>query len=61
DESGTFVITYFACRKSTKKLRHNKALACESRGFAIKKENVPILTHPLFIGWLTFSITSESK
>ena len=41
--------------KGTKYLGHNKALAWESRGFAIKKEDVPILTHPL---QLVFDIQS---
>ena len=34
--------------KDTKSLGNNKAPACESRGFVLKKKKVRILTHLLF-------------
>ena len=35
--------------KDTKSLGNNKAPACESRGFVLKKKKVRILTHLLFV------------
>ena len=35
--------------KDTKSLGNNKAPACESRGFVLKKKKVRILTHLLFL------------
>ena len=35
--------------KDTKSLGNNKAPACESRGFVLKKKKVRILTHLLYI------------
>ena len=38
--------------KDTKNLGYIKALACESRGFVIKKEGVPIFDTPsFFVFW----------
>ena len=34
--------------KDTKSLGNNKAPACESRGFVLKKKKVRILTHLLY-------------
>ena len=48
--------------KDTKSLGNNKAPACESRGFVLKKKKVRILTHLLSIHLLTlFYLTSMSS
>ena len=48
--------------KDTKSLGNNKAPACESRGFVLKKKKVRILTHlPTFIMRLASTPKSQGK
>ena len=42
-------IIKFSMSKGTKSFGHDKALACESRGFVCKKRGCAVLTHPLFV------------
>ncbi|MDC7283783.1 hypothetical protein NXH65_15500, partial [Bacteroides caccae] len=42
--------------KDTKSLGNNKAPACESRGFVLKKKKVRILTHLLLLNILSCAI-----
>ena len=46
--------------KDTKSLGNNKAPACESRGFVLKKKKVRILTHLLFIYFILIPRFSKS-
>jgi hypothetical protein len=39
-------IIKFSMSKGTKSFGHDKALACESRGFVCKKRGCVVLTHP---------------
>ena len=39
---------FFSMSKGTKSFGHDKALACESRGFVYNKKGCIVLTHPLF-------------
>ena len=36
--------------KDTNSFGHDKALACESRGFVYKKRGCIVLTHPHYLG-----------
>ena len=47
--------------KDTKSLGNNKAPACESRGFVLKKKKVRILTHLHFILSLFFALISGAS
>lgn len=38
---------FFSMSKGTKSFGHDKALACESRGFVYNKKGCIVLTHPL--------------
>lgn len=40
---------FFSMSKGTKSFGHDKALACESRGFVYNKKGCIVLTHPLFL------------
>ena len=40
---------FFSMSKGTKSFGHDKALACESRGFVYNKKGCIVLTHPLFV------------
>ena len=42
---------FFSMSKGTKSFGHDKALACESRGFVYNKKGCIVLTHPPF--WLS--------
>ena len=46
--------------KDTKNLGYIKALACESRGFVIKKEGVPIFDTPSKLTRQVFGLESEA-
>ena len=46
--------------KDTKNLGYIKSLACESRGFVIKKEGVPIFDTPSLIIYELFECYSHS-
>ena len=37
---------FFSMSKGTKSFGHDKALACESRGFVYNKKGCIVLTHP---------------
>ena len=39
---------FFSMSKGTKSFGHDKALACESRGFVYNKKGCIVLTHPRF-------------
>ena len=40
---------FFSMSKGTKSFGHDKALACESRGFVYNKKGCIVLTHPLAV------------
>ena len=40
---------FFSMSKGTKSFGHDKALACESRGFVYNKKGCIVLTHPLIL------------
>ena len=46
--------------KDTKSLGNNKAPACESRGFVLKKKKVRILTHLLFVVIVSSTVRRSS-
>ena len=46
--------------KDTKSLGNNKAPACESRGFVLKKKKVRILTHLLLFSCFSLSLQPEN-
>lgn len=47
--------------KDTKSLGNNKAPACESRGFVLKKKKVRILTHlPFFVNQIMMVLLDNS-
>lgn len=47
---------FFSMSKGTKSFGHDKALACESRGFVYNKKGCIVLTHPHF-AMSEFSLT----
>ena len=47
--------------KDTKSLGNNKAPACESRGFVLKKKKVRILTHLSVHAGLYYSVNGHSR
>ena len=47
---------FFSMSKGTKSLGHDKALACESRGFVYNKKGCIVLTHPPCILSNTFCL-----
>ena len=40
---------FFSMSKGTKSFGHDKALACESRGFVYNKKGCIVLTHPHYL------------
>ena len=51
---------FFSMSKGTKSFGHDKALACESRGFVYNKKGCIVLTHPHTLNTITFpSVWSE--
>lgn len=51
---------FFSMSKGTKSFGHDKALACESRGFVYNKKGCIVLTHPLLFCYTIFYINSWS-